>query len=113
MEWLGWVLSGFGITEFLAILASYFLVVKNNTTITTLKESNAAYKERNEQLEKDNTQLKGQIERLIKDYQKQLSELKGKVEVLEKIKTPPIEPLIKMIGENHKEVMTALQKKEK
>lgn len=111
MEWLGWVLSGFGITGFLAILASYFLVVKNNTTITTLKESNAAYKERNEQLEKDNEQLRNQIERIIKDHERQISELQGKVHVLEKIKTPPIEPLIKMIADNHTEVMKALKEK--
>lgn len=110
MDWITWVLSGFGITGFLAILASYFLVVKNNTTIATLKESNAAYKERNEQLEKDNLQLKSQIERLIKDHQRQLNELQGKVEVLQKIKTPALEPLIKMIADNHKEVMVAITK---
>ena len=110
MDIINIVLAGFALAGFLAVMASYFLVVKNKTTVKTLTESNTAYSERNAQLENENHRLKEKLDKTMRNHAAQISELRGRISALEKIKTPPLEPLITMIVNNHSEVMSAIAK---
>ena len=98
MDVLTVILFIFTAASVLGAAASIFYTVRANTIIATLKESNSAYKERNEQLETTNTNL-------TRDYSSKITELQGRVTALEKIKTPPFEPMMKLIATNHEEVM--------
>lgn len=97
-EVLNLILALFGIASTLGVVASVFWGARNRTVITTLKESNEAYKERN-----------GQLEQTIIDLQKELNELSGKVDTLTKLKTPSYEPLVELINANHKDMMKLMK----
>lgn len=101
MEVLNWILGGFTLASVLGTLAASFYGVRSKTIIVTLEASNKAYKERNEILEQ-------QIKDIIADNAKKIAELQGRVAALESIKTPPLQPLIKLVESNHKEVMKAI-----
>lgn len=92
----------------LGILIAGFFGIKSSSTITQLKENNAAYKERNEQLEGDNKELKEKLDNLIAQHTKDILLLQGKVDTLEKMKTPALEPMIKMMASNHTKEMQAI-----
>lgn len=109
MEWLNYILGGFALAAILATIAASFYGVRQKTIITTLNESNKAYKERNEQLEEERDSLKKVLLERDKQHTKDLAELRGRIITLEKIKTPPLEPLMELINLNHKEVMAKLQ----
>jgi hypothetical protein len=77
--------------------------VRQTTIIKTLRNSNDAYAENNRLL----------TEQLAKDrleFRTELASLRGKITTLEKIKTPPLEPLIALVTKNHTEVMQALER---
>ena len=104
MEYLSLILGLFTAASVLGTVSAVFYGVRQKTIIATLRESNDAYKERNEQLEKS-----------LEGLTKQITLLEGRIKSLEQIKTPPIEPLIKLIEQNekqsqrrHEELMTML-----
>ena len=82
-------------------VAGFFYGFRQKTIIEILEKSNKAYEERNAQLEQDVIDLK-------KDYDTRISALEGQVSALEKIKTPPLKPLIELVTRNHAEVMAAI-----
>lgn len=98
------ILGIFALTSLCATVAASFYGVRQTTIIKTLKESNSAYAENNRLL---NDQLKK--ERI--DFNRRIAALEGKTSVLEKLKTPPLEPLIALVVKNHTEVMQALNGK--
>ena len=87
----------FTIASTLGAAGAIFYSVKQKTYITILKESNDAYKDRNAQLEE-------QLDRNTKD----ILELHRRIKDLERLKTPPLQPLVALVTKNHKEVMTAI-----
>jgi len=99
---LNYILAGFTLASILGTIAASFYGVRSRTIITTLRESNDAYKERNAQLEQ-------QLKQITESYAADIAELKGKVATLEKIKTPPLEPMMQLIIKNHTEVMKAIK----
>lgn len=109
MEVLNYILGGFALASILATIAASFYGVRQKTIIATLNESNKAYKERNEQLEDERDSLKETLLARDEQHTKDLAELRGRIITLEKIKTPPLEPLMELINLNHKEVMAKLQ----
>ena len=113
MEYLSLILGIFALVSLLGTVAASFYGVRQKTIIATLRESNDAYKERNDMLDK-------QLEKLIIDHKSQIDELAGRIRNLEAIKTPPIQPLMKLIEANelsnqrrHDELMAALPAKRK
>jgi len=101
MTLINYILTAFTIASILGTIAASFYGVRSKTIITTLRESNDAYKERNAQLET-------QLEALTTEYAAKINELTGRVNTLEKIKTPPLAPMMKLMQDNHKEVMKAI-----
>lgn len=95
------ILGIFALASLLATVAASFYSVRQKTIILTLEASNKAYAERNEQLEQE-------LERKDKAYADRLKNLEDKVKILERIKTPPLKPLMEMVALNHKEVMIAI-----
>lgn len=97
------LLAALTLASTLGAASAVFYGVRQKTIIEVLRLSNDSYKERNEQLES-----------IIKErdakYAKDIAELQGKVSVLENIKTPPLEPMMKQMNTNHKEVMKVLVK---
>ncbi len=106
MDILSLILGLFTAASVLATVAASFYAVRQKTIIATLRESNDAYKERNEQLEKS-----------LEGIEKQVTILEGRIKTLEAIKTPPIQPLIKLVETTeinnqtrHEELMRSLPK---
>lgn len=89
MDILTLILGLFTAASVLATVSASFYGVRQKTIIQTLRESNSAYKERNEQLETS-----------LSSLEKEVIILKDRMKVLEQIKTPSIEPLIKLIEQN-------------
>lgn len=106
MDILTIILAGFTLASILGTIAASFYGVRSKTIITTLRESNDAYKERNLQLEE-------QIKNLTAQYSKDIAELKGRVDALAKMKTPEMRPLIELVTTQHTEVMAAIAKGKK
>ena len=104
METINFVLAALTLASAFGAIAGTFYGVRQKTIITTLELSNKAYAERNNQLEQD-------IKRIHDEHAAAISELKGKVATLEKIKTPPFKPMMELIETNHKEVMATLKGK--
>lgn len=102
MEILNYILAGFTVVSIIGTLAASFYGVSQKATIEILEKSNAAFKVRNDQLEE-------QLKDLTADYSKQISELTGRVGTLEKIKTPPYEPMIKLIENGHQQILAAIK----
>lgn len=102
MNILNYILGGFSLVGLLGLVSGYGYGIYQRTTITTLRESNDAYKDRNRQLE-------DQITKLTHEYSKKLAELEGRIKSLEAIKTPPYKPMMELITSNHKEVMAAIK----
>lgn len=111
MDWkdvLTLVLGGFTLASLLGTIAASFYGVRQKTIIATLKESNDAYKERNAQLEDQVNTLQKSITDMQNQHTREISELRGRVEVLTNMKTPSLEPMMTQLSNNHKEVMAAL-----
>ena len=102
MDILTVILGLFALTSLFASLAASFYGVRQTTIIKTLKSSNDAYKE-------NNAILQDQLKSERAEFSKELAELRGKVSTLEKIKTPPLNSLIALVTNNHKEVMNLLE----
>jgi hypothetical protein len=109
MDVINLILAGVALSTILATIAASFYGVRQKTIIATLKESNDAYKERNQMIEQENAELKKSLIDQGEQHTKDLAELRGRIITLEKIKTPPLEPLMKLINDNHAEVMAKLQ----
>lgn len=109
MEILNYILGGFALASILATISASFYGVRQKTVIFTLKESNDAYKERNDQIEKDNKLLRDTMLENDKKYLASLKELEGRIKTLENIKTPPLDQFFELMANNHKEVMEALK----
>lgn len=109
MDILSLILGGFALAAILATIAASFYGVRQKTIITTLKESNDAYKERNQMVEIENGELKKTLLERDEQHTKDLAELRGRIITLEKIKTPPFEPMIALMETHHKEVMKAVK----
>lgn len=103
METINWILGCFTLAGVLGTVAASFYGVRQKTTITILTESNKAYSERNKQLEES-------LKRVTADSHTRISQLEGRVHTLERIKTPPLDPLMQLVQNNHTQVMQALQK---
>lgn len=101
MDIMVWISGGIALGSFLGALSATFYSVRLKTIITTLQDSNAAYKERNEQLDLENNRLRTETT-------KEISELKGRVKTLESIKTPPMDKIMQKMDDNHTEVMLSL-----
>lgn len=103
MTFLQIIIGVFALASTLGAASAIFYAVRQTTIITTLERSNKAYEERNAQLERAIIELKA-------DFNKRIAELEGKITTLERIKTPPLKPLIDLVSKNHTEVMQALRK---
>jgi len=103
MDFLTVVLGGLTIASACGAIAGTFFAVSQKTIINTLHESNTAYAERNKQLEDDAI-------RRDKEYAAKLAELEGRIKGLEALK---LEPIVKILQKNHKEVMAAIGKETK
>lgn len=101
MNILTLILTIFALASLIATVAASFYSVRQKTIILTLEASNKAYAERNKQLEEEAI-------RKDKEYADRLKNLEDKVKILERIKTPPLRPLMEMVAFNHKEVMKAI-----
>lgn len=98
------ILGLLALSSVLATIVASFYGVRQTTIIKTLKESNAAYAE-------NNRLLTEQLKKERIDFNRRIAALEGKTSVLEKLKTPPLQPLIALVVNNHKEVMKALNGK--
>jgi len=103
MEIISTILGVITLVGVLALIAAYFYRVRSKDIIATLKDSNDAYSERVKLLEEDK-------KRTDEAHKLKISELEGRLSTLERMKTPPLQPLIEMVHSNHLEVMRALTK---
>lgn len=101
MNILTLILGIFALTSLLAAIAASFYTVSQKTIRETLEASNKAYADRNKQLE-------AELLRKDTEYATRLKNLEDKVKILERIKTPPLKPLLEMVANNHTEVMKAI-----
>lgn len=106
MEVVNIILGALTLATALGAIAATFYGVRQKTIITTLEQSNAAYAERNRQLEED-------MKRMHSEHAAAIAELTGRVIALEKIKTPPFKPMMELIQRNHTEVLAAIRKEKK
>lgn len=104
MNYSDFIQTCIALVGILGVVIAGFYGIKQKTTIITLKESNEAYVERNDQLEKERIELK-------QEWAEKFAELNGRIKTLERIKTPPLRPLIEMVQQNHVEVMSTLRGK--
>lgn len=89
------------------VATAYGVSRKNYNTV--LKDSNDAYEKRVEQLEGLLQQAIDEQTRKDIAHAKEADDLRGRIHILESIKTPPFEPLLKLIHSNHKELITILR----
>ena len=101
MEYLNIILGCFALAGFLGTVAGTFYGVRQKTIITTLQTSNTAYAERLKQVEEA-------FSRYQNETHTRITQLEGRTHTLERIKTPPIQPLFELVKHNHEEVMEAL-----
>lgn len=93
------VLGVFTLVSILGGLSAAFWGARNKTIIATLNMSNAAYKERNEQLEDELTEIRANV-----------SELQSKFDTLLKIKTPDVQPILDAMAKNQIALLEALKR---
>lgn len=103
MDFLTIVLGGLTVASACGAIAGTFYGVSQKTIINTLRESNTAYAERNSQLEENSI-------RLAQEHTQKLAELEGRIKGLEALK---MEPMIKILNKNHREVLAAIIQKER
>lgn len=99
-DWLTPILAIFAVASSLGTASALFYGVRNKTIITTLRESNDAYKERNSQQQDQ-----------INDLTLKVNELNSKVETLIKLKTPDLTDITKHMDANHLKLVRILEKK--
>jgi hypothetical protein len=98
MDSLNFILGCFTLAGVLGTVAASFYGVRQKTTITILSESNKAYVERNSQLDED-----------IKRKDILISQQHERIVTLERIKTPPLEPLIHMVKSYHSDTIAHIE----
>lgn len=97
MDILTLLLGGFTLASILGAASAVFYSYRSKAIIDILKESNAAYQERNLILEQQNSEMKLAI-----------SQLEARISMLEKIKTPSLDKLTTLTIANHTELTTQL-----
>ena len=102
MDIISLMIGIFALTSTLAGIAASFYSVRQKTIIITLESSNKAYAERNKQLETDAVRNK-------QEYDEKLRHLEERIKILERIKTPPLKPLIDLVTSNHNELKVMLK----
>lgn len=101
METLTFILGCFTLAGVLGTVAASFYGVRQKATITILSESNKAYGERNAQLDED-----------IRRKDILIAQQHERILTLERIKTPPLEPLIHMVKSYHSDIITHIEGKD-
>lgn len=104
-DWLQVALAIFSIASLLGAASGIFYGVRQNTIIQTLKESNTAYKERNEQL--DATILG--LEKTIKNQDTKSKEQDTKLNMLIAMKSPDLEDVKSLIKSEATRVVKEIQ----
>lgn len=104
VEWINLILAAIALASGLGAVIGTVYGVSKKTIIETLVLSNKTYSDRNKQLEEE-------IKQVREEYMKKIHELEGRIQTLEKIKTPPLKPLIELVTNNHTELMEAIHKK--
>lgn len=99
MDSLNFILGCFTLAGILGTVGASAYGARQKTTIAILTESNKAYVERNGQLDED-----------IKRKDILIAQQHERINTLEKIKTPPLEPLIHMVKAYHSDIMSHLNK---
>lgn len=90
MEYLNWILGAIAVATGLSTLVVQLRSNLKNATIDQLKESNAAYKERNDQLDTE-----------ISDVRVERDACKARADFLESLKSPPLEELTTLVVKQH------------
>lgn len=98
MEVIGYLLTGITIASVLGTISAVFYGYRSKAIIDLLKESNAAYQERNVLLE-----------RKVEDDGKLIDDLNSRVAMLEKIKTPSLDELTKIVITNHADLTKSVK----
>lgn len=101
MDNLNFILGCFTLAGVLGTVVASFYGVRQKTTITILSESNKAYVERNGQLDED-----------IKRKDITIAQQNERIATLERIKTPPLEPLIHLVKSYHSDIITHIEGKD-